>query len=118
SWSLFTRVESLIELQKAVVPVGIISMWSGSIGNIPTGWALCDGTNGTPNLKGKFIVGYDPDVVDYNAIAKTGGLKEVTLTEDQMPAHNHAGTTNSTGAHTHNVPNDYRESAAHTDHTV
>lgn len=103
SWSLFTRIDPITTLQKAVVPVGTICMWSGSIGNIPNYWYLCDGTNNTPNLKGKFIVGYDPDVVDYNAIAKTGGLKEVTLTEEQMPVHNHTGTTNSAGAHSHSV---------------
>jgi hypothetical protein len=39
------------------IPVGGIIMWSGSIANIPTGWALCDGTNNTPNLTDKFIVG-------------------------------------------------------------
>ena len=37
------------------IPVGGIIMWSGSYSNIPKGWALCDGNNGTPNLVGKFI---------------------------------------------------------------
>ena len=32
-------------------------MWSGSIGSIPSGYVLCDGTNGTPNLKDSFVVG-------------------------------------------------------------
>lgn len=36
---------------------GIIVMWSGSESNIPTGWHLCDGTNGTPDLRGRFILG-------------------------------------------------------------
>ena len=36
---------------------GMIMLWSGSIGSIPAGWYLCDGTNGTPNLKDSFIVG-------------------------------------------------------------
>ena len=39
------------------VPIGGIIMWSGSIANIPNGWRLCDGTNGTPNLRDRFIVG-------------------------------------------------------------
>lgn len=34
-----------------------IFFWSGAIVDIPDGWALCDGTQGTPNLKDKFIVG-------------------------------------------------------------
>jgi len=40
-----------------VVPPGMIVMWSGSVDTIPEGWALCDGTNGTPNLRDRFIVG-------------------------------------------------------------
>jgi len=39
------------------VPVGCILMWSGSIGSIPAGYVICDGTNGTPNLRDRFIVG-------------------------------------------------------------
>ena len=77
-WSDFTRLTSIIEMQKRLLPVGMISMWSGAIGSIPTGWQLCDGTNGTPNLKGRFIVGYDPDTVAYDAIGKVGGSNFVT----------------------------------------
>ena len=36
---------------------GGIALWSGSIASIPTDWALCDGTNGTPDLRNKFVVG-------------------------------------------------------------
>ena len=39
------------------VPRGVIVMWSGSIADIPQGWALCDGTNGTPDLRDRFVVG-------------------------------------------------------------
>jgi hypothetical protein len=38
----------------------IIVIWSGAIVDIPTGWALCDGNNGTPNLVGKFLIGAGP----------------------------------------------------------
>lgn len=41
----------------AIVPSGVIVMWSGTIANIPTGWRLCDGTNNTPDLRNRFIVG-------------------------------------------------------------
>lgn len=43
------------------IPVGGIIMWSGSIATIPTGWSLCNGENGTPNLRDKFIVGATSD---------------------------------------------------------
>ncbi len=39
------------------IPVGGIIMWSGTIASIPTGWALCDGSSSTPDLRNKFIVG-------------------------------------------------------------
>lgn len=39
------------------VPTGSILMWSGSIGSIPSGYVICDGTNGTPDLRDRFIVG-------------------------------------------------------------
>ena len=39
------------------IPVGGIIMWSGSISNIPSGWALCNGSNGTPDLRNRFVVG-------------------------------------------------------------
>lgn len=68
-----------------IIPSGIVVMWSGTVNNIPTGWALCDGTNGTPDLRGRFVLGtggtYNP--------GDTGGAKEVTLTVAQMPAHSH-----------------------------
>jgi len=39
-----------------MLPIGIITLWFGSIGTIPDGWDLCDGNNGTPDLRDKFIV--------------------------------------------------------------
>lgn len=82
------------------MPSGGIIMWSGLIINIPTGWALCDGLNGTPNLRDRFIVGAGSSY----SVNEFGGLASVTLTGSQLPAHSHTGTTNSTGAHTHPVP--------------
>lgn len=66
---------------EGTTPAGGIIMWSGAITAIPSGWALCDGrtvniptvgTYTTPNLKGRFIVGYDPADVDYDTINSTG----------------------------------------------
>ena len=94
-------------------PLGGIIMWSGR--TAPSGWALCNGgtVNGykTPNLKGRFVVGYDNSVVDYNnpgdlstkgaGPSDAGGAEWVTLSEAQMPRHTHKGNTNSDGAHSH-----------------
>lgn len=70
------------------VPVGSIIMWSGDESNlnlIPNNWRLCDGTNGTPDLRDRFIVGagnnYD--------IGESGGSDSVTLTQDNIPEHSH-----------------------------
>lgn len=71
---------------KDTMPAGVIVMWSGAIANIPTGWALCDGSPGTPNLSGRFIVGYNAADEDYNVISKMGGSKAVTLVQNQLPA--------------------------------
>lgn len=68
-----------------MVPKGAIIMWSGSINKIPPGWALCDGDSGTPDLRNRFVVGAG---VEYQVHA-TGGQKEVALTIEQMPRHNH-----------------------------
>jgi len=37
--------------------IGAIIIWSGAIADIPAGWQLCDGTNGTPDLRGLFVKG-------------------------------------------------------------
>lgn len=51
------------------VPSGFIGMWSGSSDAIPDGWALCDGNNGTPDLRNRFIIGAGSDY----AVGSTGG---------------------------------------------
>lgn len=55
-------------------------MWSGTLGNIPAGWQLCDGTNGTPDLENTFVVGSQGSL----AIGDTGGnaVHSHTFTED------------------------------------
>ena len=81
------------------VAVGTIIMWSGSLLNLPAEWVLCDGNNGTPNLKDKFIMGAGGSY----AVGNTGGANEVTLTEAQLPVHDHSGNTSSDGQHRHYV---------------
>jgi len=68
------------------IPPGTIVMWSGSVANIPQGWALCDGTNGTPDLRDRFIVGAGGGY----AVGATGGEAFHTLTVAEMPAHSHS----------------------------
>lgn len=76
------------------IPIGGIIMWSGTIANIPTGWALCDGTNSTPNLTDKFIVGAGSGY----AVANTGGSANAIVV-----SHTHTASTSTAGAHTHDV---------------
>lgn len=81
NWSDFKRVESLKNIQSRILPPGTNpQLYTGSVESIPTGWQLCDGSNGTPDLRGRFIVGLHPDDADYNAIGKVGGAKKVTPT--------------------------------------
>lgn len=78
-------------------PVGVIVIWSGSANRIPDGWVLCDGDNGTPDLRGRFVVGYDPNDSDYNAPGRTGGEKTHTLNVDQLPSHSHNTVVHTVG---------------------
>lgn len=86
----------------AAFPVGGIIMWSGTIAAIPTGWALCNGSNGTPDLRNRFIIGAHSD---NSGVANTTVTGSSTLTGGTKDAivvsHTHTGTTNSSGTHTH-----------------
>jgi len=44
-----------------MIPIGGIALWSGTLLDVPLGWQLCDGTNGSPDLRGKFLKGAGPD---------------------------------------------------------
>jgi hypothetical protein len=76
----------------AAFPSGGIIMWSGSIASIPSGWFLCDGSNSTPDLRDRFIVGAGSTY----AVAATGGSANATLVSHTHtatvtdPQHNHA----------------------------
>jgi len=80
------------------IPSGLIAMWSGSIGSIPSGWYLCDGSNGTPNLTDRFIVGAGSTY----AVNATGGATTASLTSTNLPAHTHTATVTDPG-HTHTI---------------
>jgi microcystin-dependent protein len=114
----------------ASVPAGVINPWAGVAGSPPTGWLLCDGTavsrstystlfgivgtaygvgdNSTtfnlPNLKGKVPVGLDSTQTEFDTRGETGGAKEVTLTEAQMPAHTHTSLILGSGGGSTGIP--------------
>lgn len=67
------------------------------------GWALCNGQNGTADLRERFIVGMAPGNQDYSAPRKVGGSAQVVLSTDQLPAHSH--TMETAGRHTHGLKN-------------
>jgi hypothetical protein len=85
---------------QALLPSGVIVMWSGSIASIPSGWLLCNGSSGTPDLRDRFIVGAGNSY----AFAATGGSANATLV-----SHTHTATSTSTftgtalGTHTHTL---------------
>jgi len=94
-----TQIATTAFVQSAI-PVGLITMWSGSIASIPAGWALCNGTSGTPDLRDRFVVGAGSTY----AVGDTGGFNTITLDTTQIPSHTHtgSGTSGSTDlAHTH-----------------
>ncbi len=72
------------------IPPGTIEIWSGTIANIPNGWVICDGNNGTPNLLLKFVRGVATNSTDPGA---TGGADTVTLTSSTIASHNHTPTS-------------------------
>jgi len=74
------------------IPLGGIIMWSGS--TVPTGWSLCNGSNSTPDLRNRFIVGSGDA---YNT-GNTGGNDTPSLTVGQMPDHFHSQPSHSHGA--------------------
>ena len=97
------------------VPQGGIIIWSGSANAIPSGWYLCDGNNSTPNLTGKFVIGYQSGSYNVNT---TGGSADAVIVSHSHNnnisantnntgnhSHNVSGNTNNTGNHSHNMNN-------------
>lgn len=76
-----------------LVPKGAIIIWSGQADEIPAGWVLCDGTNGTPNLTGKFVLGAVREKDKKYSVGKSSGSETHTLTIEEMPSHGHKYTT-------------------------
>ena len=83
------------------VPKGAIVVWSGAENNIPANWHLCDGTNGTPDLRDKFVLGAGNNY----SVGQTGGSSTASLSVENMPPHTHTitGSTSSDGSHSHTI---------------
>jgi hypothetical protein len=90
-----------------VVPTGIICMWSGTLVNIPAGWVLCDGANGTPDLRDKFVKGA---ANAENPGATGGNLIHTHANHVYTPV----GTINATGASAVKVGTSASNAAAQT----
>ena len=67
------------------LPIGTILPYTGNLGDIPAGWHLCDGTNGTPDLCDRFLTG----VGNSYSLGDTGGENYHQLTTSEMPSHTH-----------------------------
>ena len=83
--------EKLGSMEGSSIPRGLIAMWNGT--QVPNGWALCNGQIvddlQTPDLSGKFVVGWQSGNEDYNLIGNTGGQEKVTLATQEIPSHVH-----------------------------
>jgi len=75
----------------ATIPSGLIAIWSGSTGSIPSGWLICDGTNGTPDLRSSFIIGAGSTY----SVGQTGGSADAIVV-----SHTHTATSTDAG-HSH-----------------
>lgn len=120
-WATFEKVPTNFDLKTLFQsikgdPPGTVKMWAGQISKIPVGYMLCNGDEllkdaypelfdvlGTsfggdglsnfklPDLRGRFIVGYDSGNADYNEVSqrKADGSQTATLTSDNLPEHKH-----------------------------
>lgn len=90
-------------LNSTIVPSGGIIIWSGAESAIPTGWVLCNGSNSTPDLRDKFVMG-----AGTTAVNTAGGTNSLTIAEANLPSHTHAIslTSGAGGSHTHTISSD------------
>lgn len=97
------RVVTTEYVLRNAIHKGFILEWWGETEDIPQGWQLCDGKNGTPDLRGRMVLGASKD----SQLNEVGGFLDSTLVEHthttgvQDTKHTHTGTTTSAGAHSH-----------------
>ena len=109
------------------VPSGLIAMWHGNISGLPTGWAFCDGNNGTPNLRNRFILcaeGDSPATPNPNQI---GGQHTKEISVEHLPPHAHPissagshdhGGTQGAGGHYHHLSGTYGKRIIHRGYAI
>lgn len=92
----YDNIYGIVGVQTAVgttIPTGMISLWYGAIGSVPSGWYLCDGANGTPDLRDRFVVGAGSTY----SVASVGGSTDAIVV-----SHNHTATS-TTPDHSHTI---------------
>jgi len=95
----YDNIYGIVGVQTAVgttIPLGVITLWYGSIGSVPTGWYLCDGANGTPDLRDKFIVAAGSTY----AVGATGGSADSVVVSHTHTATSTPTVTDPTHSHT------------------
>lgn len=105
SVELRLTAQSILDAIDVKIPRGIITMWSGAVDAVPSGWHLCDGTANTPDLRNRFIVGAGNSYAPGN----TGGSQNMSPAVTVNPAatgiqiQGHALTINEIPSHTHTL---------------
>lgn len=91
--NLYGIIGAIPTISPSSVPAGCILLWSGSIGSIPAGFVLCNGLNGTPDLRNRFVVGAGSTY----SVDGTGGSADAIVV-----SHTHTATVTDPG-HIHSV---------------
>lgn len=104
--SVILTVADSERTRTAVYEVGMIMMWHGAAVDCPDGWAICNGSNGTPDLRDRFVVGAGATY----ALDASGGATTLSGSTGNAGAHDHGAATGGhaltaaeNGPHTHNV---------------
>lgn len=98
TFQVVNGVQKLVVLSNSIlaIPSGSIIMWHGT--EIPYGWAICDGENGTPNLVGKFIKAVAVTEQVGEVSSELNDNNELTILQENLPKHSHPHS-----AHIHNI---------------
>lgn len=75
--NIYERINVLQSLAGGITPVGAIMLWSGTLASIPQGFQLADGTNGTPDLRGRFLMGIAATENDNNLLEAGGDTQHI-----------------------------------------
>ena len=100
---IYKDVRPLYFAPESGVPAGCIMLWSGSIVSIPAGWVLCNGSNGTPDLRDRFVTGAGTTY----AVGAKGGEATHALSTAELAVHNHTASSDTVAGHTHSYGDYY-----------